>query len=82
MKIEANKPMKISTLRRDIFNVVDHIIETGQSVELEREGHKLKIILDEKKDKFLNLVERKNVILCSDDELMASPAEWSGEQLI
>jgi len=77
-----SKAMKLTTLRRELFKVVDQVIDTGQSVELEREGHKLKIILDEKKDKFLNLVKRNNVILCSDDELLLSPAKWSGEKLL
>ncbi len=77
MQPETSKPMKLSTLRKDLFNVVDHIIATGQSVELERDGHKLKIILDEKKDKLARLVSRPDIIQCSDEELMAPTAEWT-----
>lgn len=80
--MSTNKPIKLTALRRDLFKVVDQIIATGQSVDIEREGHKLKIVLDEKKDKFQNLVKRTGVLLCSDEELISSSADWSGEPLL
>jgi hypothetical protein len=67
--IDSQKPMNLSTLRRELFNVVDRIIATGESVEIEREGHKLRLVLDEKKDKFSKLKRHEGVLNCSIDEL-------------
>jgi len=71
-----SKPLNLTTLRKELFKVVDQVIETGQSIEIERNGHKLKIVLDEKKDKFLNLTKRNHVVLCDEDELIASSSDW------
>ncbi|MGA1865411.1 MAG: type II toxin-antitoxin system Phd/YefM family antitoxin [bacterium] len=41
--------ISLTSLRNKLFKVVDEIIETGIPVEIERKGHKLKIVLEEKK---------------------------------
>lgn len=82
MATTHDAPIRLTALRRELFKVFDHVIKTGQSAEIERNGHRLKIVLDEKKDKFQNLVKRDDVILCGDDELLSSPAKWSGEPLL
>jgi hypothetical protein len=39
--------MKTTELRKDIYNILDRIIETGEPVEIERKGAKLKISREE-----------------------------------
>jgi hypothetical protein len=70
--------LTVTELRQNIFREIDKIIDTGQPVEIERKGRKLKIILEEKKTKLSALLKRYNVINCSDDELIYNDylKEW------
>jgi len=45
-------PLSLTALRSQLLKIVDRVIETGMPVEIERKGHKLKIVLAEKKSKF------------------------------
>lgn len=47
--------MKITQLRSEIYHVFDEVIQTGVPVEIERNGHIVKIQLEEKKSKLANL---------------------------
>ena len=60
----------VTKLRQSLFNEIDKVIATGQPIEIKRKGHKLQIILAEKKSKLSALVTRDNVITCSDNELI------------
>ena len=72
-------PISITALRSQLFKIVDRIIETGIPVEIERKGHKLKIVLEEKKSKFDNL-KRRNCIVGDPDELIGlEVGEWKEE---
>ena len=46
--------MSLTALRNQIFKVVDRVIKTGIPVEIERKGHRLKIVLAEKRSKLRN----------------------------
>lgn len=37
-------PYKVTELRRDIFRVLDKVLETGEVVEVERKGRLLRIV--------------------------------------
>ena len=52
-------PISLTALRSQLFKIVDRVIETGMPVEIERKGHKLKIVLEEKKSKFDNLAKSR-----------------------
>ena len=41
--------LSLTALRNNLFKIVDEIIKTGNPVEIERNGHRLKIVLKEKK---------------------------------
>jgi hypothetical protein len=60
----------VTKLRQSLFNEIDKVIATGQPIEIERKGHRLQIVLAEKKSKLSALVTRENIIACSDDELI------------
>jgi len=44
-------PISLTALRSQLFKIVDRVIETGIPVEIESKGHKIKIVLEEKKSK-------------------------------
>ena len=54
MKFDMER-LSLSALRQQLFKVVDKVIETGVPVEIERHGHRLKIVLDEPRSKLANL---------------------------
>jgi len=52
MKITASK------LRENIYNILDHALETGVAVEVERKGRILKIVPEAKPSKLAKLKKR------------------------
>ena len=41
------RPMSLTALRNNLFKIVDEVIKTGNPVELERKGHRLKIVIED-----------------------------------
>ena len=70
MKLTASK------LRQDIYRILDRVLETGQAVEIERRGQKLKIVPAEPRDKLSNLNPRS--YLRTDPEDLVH-IDWSSE---
>lgn len=74
--------ISITELRANIYNVVDTIIETGEPVEIERHGIKLRIItvdtqLSLKKDKLSRLIPRKDIMVGDPNDYVH--IDWSHE---
>ena len=69
-------PISLTALRSQLFKIVDRVIETGMPVEIERKGHKLKIVLEEKKSKLDNLQRRKCIVGDPDDLIDLEVGEW------
>ena len=68
--------MSLTALRNQLFKVVDEVIRTGVPAVIERKGHRLKIVLEEKKNKLDNL-ESHDCIVGDPDELVAlKVGEW------
>ena len=72
-------PMSLTALRNQIFKVVDEVIKTGIPVMIERKGHRLKIILEEKKSKLENLKPHDCIIGNPDDLVQLKVAQWTEE---
>jgi hypothetical protein len=68
--------LKASTLRENIYRILDEVIETGVPVEIERRGKILKIVPGEPKSKLANLQERP-YLLTDPEELVH--LDWSDE---
>lgn len=66
-------------LRKDIYRILDQVLETGTPVEIERKGHRFKIVLDEPRSgtKLENLVRRDDFLKCDPAELVH--LDWSSE---
>jgi len=47
--------LTLTALRQQLFKIVDKVIQTGVPVEIERRGHRLKIVLDDPPRKLANL---------------------------
>ena len=68
--------MSLTALRNKLFKVVDEIIKTGIPVEIERNNHKLLIVLKEKKSKLDNLKPHDCIIGDPDDLVNLKVTEW------
>lgn len=66
-----------SSLRADIYRILDSILETGEPVEIERNGQRLRIVPAEPRSKLDRLVSRPGLILGDPEELVH--IEWSDE---
>ena len=68
--------ISLTALRNNLFKIVDDIIKTGNPVEIERNGHRLKIILEEKRSKLDNLKPHDCIVGDPDDLIQIKVGEW------
>jgi len=66
-----------SKLREDIYRVLDHVLATGEPVEIERNGRRLRITADEPPSRLGRLVERTDVVDGDSDDFVH--LDWSDE---
>lgn len=66
-----------SGLRKDIYRLLDSVLETGTSLEIERNGRVLKIVAQEPVDKLARLPKRDDFILGDPEALVH--LDWSSE---
>ena len=71
--------ISLTALRNNLFKIVDGIIKTGNPVEIERNGHRLKIILEEKRSKLDNLRPHDCIVGDPDDLIQIKVGEEWGE---
>ena len=72
-----SQSMSLTALRQQLFKLVDQVIQTGVPLEIERNGHRVKIILDEQKSKFSNLKAHDCIIGDPDDLIDLSVSDWN-----
>jgi hypothetical protein len=71
--------MSLTNLRSQLYKVVDNVIETGLPVEIERNGHIVKIVLEQPKSKLSNL-SYHDCIVGDPEELVDLPTcEWQDD---
>jgi hypothetical protein len=70
------RPISLTALRSNLFKIVDEVIETGNPVELERKGHRLKIEIEAKKSKLENLKPHDCIVGNPDELIDLKVAEW------
>lgn len=70
------RPISLTALRNNLFQIVDKVIETGNPVELERKGHRLKIVMEAKKSKLENLKPHDCIVGNPDELIDLKVAEW------
>ncbi len=75
-------PMSLTSLRNQIFKVADEVIRTGIPVQIDRKGHRLKLVIEKKKSKLGNL-KKHNCIVGNPDELIdLKVTKWQGEKIL
>ncbi len=70
------RPMSLTALRNNLFKIVDEVIKTGNPVELERKGHRLRIVMEAKKSKLNNLKHHDCIVGNPDELIDLKVAEW------
>ena len=70
--------MKISpsALRKNIYNLLDQVLETNIPIEIERKGKILKIVPEQKTDKLKNLKKHNTI---TGDPMDLVHMDWSSE---
>ncbi len=61
-------------LRKNIYKILDQVLETGQPVEIKRRGSVLRIVPAEPVDRFQRLASRPEIIKGDPEELVH--LEW------
>jgi len=68
--------ISLATLRQQLFKVVDRIIKTGVPVEINRRGHKLRIVPVEKTSKLARLTPHKAIVGNPEDLVELKAGKW------
>jgi hypothetical protein len=71
--------MSLTALRQQLFKVVDQVIATGIPIEIKRNGHIVKIVLDDKKSKLGNLVQHDCIVGDPEALIDLHLQQWSEE---
>jgi len=68
--------MSLTALRQQLFKVVDQVIATGIPIEIKRNGHIVKIVLDDRKSKLGNLLKHDCIVGDPEELVNLSTQEW------
>ncbi len=71
--------ISLTALRQQLFKVVDQVIATGIPIEIKRNGHIVKIVLDDKKSKLGNLVKHDCIVGDPEELIDLHLQQWSEE---
>lgn len=69
--------MTASALRRDIYRILDRVIETGEPVVVERKGRHIRISAEEAPSRLDSLVLRPDVVIGDSADFVH--LDWSSE---
>lgn len=70
-------PVTPSQLRQDIYRLIDRVLETGEPLEIDRRGRRLRLVADEPVDR-LSLVRTEPGVIVGDPEDLVH-SDWSLE---
>jgi antitoxin (DNA-binding transcriptional repressor) of toxin-antitoxin stability system len=59
-----------SQLRQDIYRLLDRVLETGEPLEIERKGRRLRILADERPSRLAALVPHPGTVVGDPDDLI------------
>jgi len=72
--------LTLTALRQQLFKIVDQVIQTGIPVEIERKGHRLKIVLDDPPEKLANLRSHKAIVGDPEELVDLETDTWHADQ--
>jgi hypothetical protein len=64
-------------LRRNIYRLLDHALQTGEVLEIVRNGRTLRIVPDEPRSRIQRLVHRPDAVVGDSEDFVH--LDWSGE---
>lgn len=67
--------MSASQLRQDIYRLLDQVLETGDALEVDRKGRRLRIVPDEPVSKLNRLQPHPDAIVGDPEDLVTT--DWS-----
>ncbi len=71
-------PISLTTLRSDIYRLIDQVLATGEPLELERRGHILRITREQPASKIDRIVPIPGLIIGDPQDLVS--IDWSEHQ--
>jgi len=66
-----------SQLRQDVYRLLDEVLRTGEPLEIERKGRRLRIVPEDPPSRLDRIQTRPDVIIGDPEDLVT--IEWSGE---
>jgi hypothetical protein len=63
--------------RKNLFNLLDMLLETGKTLEINRNGHIFKVIPPKKIKKIDRLIPHKDAVIGNSDDFIS--IDWSSE---
>lgn len=66
-----------SRLRADVYRILDEVLRTGQPVEIERRGRRLRIVSIDPSDRLAGLEPHPDAVVGDPGDLVH--LDWSGE---
>lgn len=78
------KAVTPSQLRQDIYRLIDNVLETGEPLEIERKGRRLRLVAEEPIDRLSRIRVDPDVISGNPEDLVSIDwsVEWDGEKAI
>jgi len=78
---QPTRPLTPTELRRDIYRLLDQVLETGEPLEIERGGRTLLLVPGPGRHRRLADLPRRQAIACTPEELIATSWEdsWNAE---
>ena len=73
----VNTPVTPSQLRADIYRLIDQVLETGEPLEIERKGQRLRLVPQEPGSKIDRLRPIRDLVIGDPDDLVET--DWSAE---
>lgn len=70
-------PLSLTKARADLYKIVDGVLETGNPVEIERRGKRVRIVPVRPASKLDNLVKRPGTLVGDPEDVVHM--DWSGE---
>jgi hypothetical protein len=70
-------PISASRLRADIYRILDDVLRTGQPIEIERRGRRLRVVAVEPPDRLAALEPHPDAVVGDSGDLVH--IDWSGE---
>lgn len=70
--------MTITTLRKNLFNVIDHALATGEPVEIERHGKRLLLVPEQGAGKLARL--KKRTLITGDAASLPDEKVWEWDE--